>query len=74
MRGILYLLALAVSVSAAVYFGMNGQPLIAVLCVFPGYLVLAYLVILISTFLPGDEKERFEAARTEAMRRYLNGS
>lgn len=66
MRTRTYLFALLLVMSAAVYFARHGEPVWAVLVVIPGYFVVSYLLILISTFLPGSEKRRFEAARNAA--------
>ncbi len=67
MRGWIYLLALLISLAGAIYFGARGVPVAAVLMLFPGYLVFAYLMILISTFLPGREKRRYQEARAGAV-------
>jgi hypothetical protein len=68
MRARLYLLALLISAGGAAYFGSQGKPAAAVLVVVPGYLVFAYVLIMISTFLPGAEKRRFQTARAAALR------
>lgn len=70
MRGRTYLLALVLAVLGAIYFASNGNPVGAALIVFPGYFVIAYVLILLSTFLPGGEKRRYEAARAEAFPEY----
>jgi hypothetical protein len=66
MRGFVYLLSLIVTVAGAAYFADQGRPVLAVLAVIPGYFVVAYVLILLSTFLPGAEKREFESARAVA--------
>lgn len=63
MRARTYLLALLLTLSGCAYFAVNGNYVRVVLMVVPGYLVIAYVLVLISTYLPGEEKRRFEAAR-----------
>ena len=66
MRGLVYLLSLVVTIAGAAYFADQGRPVLAVLAVIPGYFLVAYVMVLLSSFLPGAEKRRFESARAAA--------
>jgi hypothetical protein len=66
MRGPIYLLSLVLAGTLAIYYASQGQPVAAVLSVVPGYFVVAYVLILVSTFLPGKEKQRYQQAKAAA--------
>lgn len=58
--------SLVVTIAGAAYFADQGRPVLAVLSVIPGYFVVAYVMVLLSSLLPGAEKRRFESARAAA--------
>lgn len=66
MRRPVYLLSLLIAAGGSIYFASQGNTVGAVLAVMPGYFVVAYVLILVSTFLPGEEKQRFQQAKAAA--------
>ncbi len=59
--------SLIASAGIAAALAVLGHPVLAVLAVVPGYLLVAYVLILVSTLVPGAERRRFLASRGAAL-------